>query len=86
MGLLLKLSVNLQRASVALKAKVFNRRQNTTLLLLKSEYQILANLNEPYLESVDIVVFIFPNSYNVVSLSILPILCLLLFPQISTLI
>ena len=30
MGLLLKLSVNLQRANVALWAKVFNWRQNTT--------------------------------------------------------
>ena len=37
MGLLLKLSVNLQRASVALKAKVFNRCQNTILLLLKMQ-------------------------------------------------
>ena len=36
MGSLLKLSDNLQRApSVALKAKVFNRRQNTILLLFK---------------------------------------------------
>ena len=37
MGSLLKLSVNLQRASVALKAKVFNRCQNTILLLLKMQ-------------------------------------------------